>query len=189
MRRHARVAVVLAVLAGIAGGTPSAATGGRPTGACRDAMLVPTATNVPRVAAATLCLVNVQRRSQGLRKLRADRELRRAAQLYSSEMVARHFFDHVDPNGSTLSSRVAGTAYLRRARGWCLGENLAWNLPPQATAQATVRTWMNSTEHRIHVLEPRYRDIGIGIASGSPRGDGGPGATYATIFGGRDGAR
>ena len=184
MRPHARVAVLFVLLAAIATGVPPAATGG-PKGACRDATLVPTGANGARVAAASLCLLNVERRSQGLAPLRGDRELQAAARRYSREMVMRHFFEHVDPNGDTLTSRVGRTAYLRRARSWCLGENIAWNLPPQATAQATVRTWMGSPEHRIHVLDARYRDIGIGVSNGSPRGDGGPGATYTAVFGGR----
>jgi uncharacterized protein YkwD len=184
MRRHPRVAALVGLLVAIAAGAPPAATG-RSKDACRDATLVPTGANSTRVAAATLCLLNVERRSHGLAPMRSNRELLAAARRYSRAMVTRHFFEHVDPNGDTLSSRIGRTTYLRRARSWCLGENLAWNLPQQATAQATVRTWMASSEHRRHVLDPRYRDVGIGIANGSPRDGGGPGATYAAVFGGR----
>jgi uncharacterized protein YkwD len=184
MRRHPRVVALAGLLVAIAAGAPPVATG-RSKGACRDATLAPTSANRTRVAAAALCLLNVQRRNHGLARLRSDRELQAAARRYSREMVTRHFFEHVDPNGDTLSSRIGRTAYLRRARSWCLGENLAWNLPDQASARATVRTWMASSEHRGHILDPRYRDVGIGIANGSPRSGGGPGATYAAVFGGR----
>ena len=47
---------------------------------------------------------------------------------------------------------------------------------------------MNSPGHRANVLEPRYREIGLGVAIGNPAGADGVGATYATEFGAVAGA-
>jgi uncharacterized protein YkwD len=46
---------------------------------------------------------------------------------------------------------------------------------------------MHSPGHRRNILDPRFRDIGIGIALGAPVDAGAslPGATYATDFGAR----
>lgn len=32
----------------------------------------------------------------------------------------------------------------------------------QATPEAVMRTWMNSTGHRANILDPRFTDIGVG---------------------------
>jgi uncharacterized protein YkwD len=184
MLRPARIAVLLAFAALGAGiVVPSAAPGG--TNACAGATLTPTSANSARIRAATLCLVNAERRKNGLGRLVDQRDLRSAAQRYSRDMVQRQFFDHVAPDGSTLNRRVQRTAYLRRANSWRLGENLAWNIGEQATAAAIVATWMASPAHRVQVLQPRYRDLGIGVTSGTPFPGGRPGGTYSAVFGAR----
>ena len=57
------------------------------------------------------CLVNQQRAASGLGALGHDRRLARAARRYSAAMVRQGFFDHVSPQGSTLSQRA-------RSAGW-----------------------------------------------------------------------
>jgi uncharacterized protein YkwD len=42
---------------------------------------------------------------------------------------------------------------------------------------------MNSPGHRANILNPRFRQIGLGIALGNPAGAEGGGATYASSFG------
>ena len=49
-----------------------------------------------------LCLLNLERTSRGLPKLKNNTKLGRAAKSYSGRMVREHFFSHVAPNGSTL---------------------------------------------------------------------------------------
>jgi uncharacterized protein YkwD len=101
-------------------------------------------------------------------------------------MVAEHFFGHVAPNGSTLRARVSASGYLRGARAWSAGENIAWGAGRDATPASIVRAWMNSPGHRENILTAGFRDIGIGIALGAPGGAGGlRAATYTTEFGSR----
>jgi uncharacterized protein YkwD len=54
-----------------------------------------------------------------------------------------------------------------------------------ATPATIVRAWMHSPGHRANILNRRFREIGIGVASGAPVRDGAAksGATYATEFG------
>ena len=152
---------------------------------CADATLSPLRENLERVRAATLCLLNAERDRRDLAPLRANEQLDAAADRYSTKMVRERFFDHVCPEGSTLTSRVrAGTRYLRDAAGtWELGENLAWGSGSRATARATVRAWMRSSGHRHNILNRRFRDIGIGVAAGAPAAGEGDAATYTTDFG------
>ena len=149
---------------------------------CAGADALPGSVSAGTVRTAVLCLLNVQRRAHGLPALRASRPLRLAATRWARTMVRGRFFDH-SRRGSTLSKRVARTAYLRRTRSWALGENIAFGGGAKGTAAAIVSAWMGSPPHRANILTRRFRDIGIGVAGGLPVG--GPGATFVTDFGAR----
>ena len=155
--------------------------------ACDNADDVPTTGSVSEARDATLCLLNMERTSRGLHKLRSNHRLREAAQSYSRLMVARDFFDHVSPGGSTLVSRVKATRYLNGANGWMLGENIAWGGSTRATPRQTVVAWMHSAGHKRNILTGSFDEIGIGIAIGAPADLPGdmPSATYTTDFGSR----
>jgi uncharacterized protein YkwD len=155
--------------------------------ACSGTGAMPSGSNATKIRNATLCLLNAQRRAHGLQKLRANGRLRHAAAPYARLMVSRGFFSHDGPDGSTPQSRIQSTHYLDGARVWSIGENIAWGTGSLATPRSIVRSWMNSPGHRANILNPGFRDIGIGIANGAPvplRGAA-RGATYATDFGSR----
>lgn len=155
--------------------------------ACAGADAMPSSAGAGKVRAATLCLLNRQRRAHGLTKLRPNGRLRGAAAAYSRLMVRLKFFDHVSPSGSTLQSRIEHAHYLDGARSWSIGENIAWGTGSFATPRSIVRSWMHSPGHRANILNGRFRDIGIGIATGAPvdSSGAGDGATYTTDFGSR----
>jgi uncharacterized protein YkwD len=156
-----------------------------PASTCAGADLEPTSSNTQELRQATLCLLNAERTSRGMVPLTASPHLAKAAQKYSESMVRQRFFDHVSPGGSTLLTRVRrGTSYLRGARSYALGENIAWGSGQLATPDETVNAWMGSGGHRQNILNRRFRHIGIGVAIGAPEdGQGMPAATYTTDFG------
>jgi uncharacterized protein YkwD len=158
-----------------------------PAAACAGADLMPASDNGVTLRIATLCLVNAERTQRGLVPLTNNAQLGKAAENYSRAMVRGRFFDHVSPGGSTLLSRIrGGTGYLRGARSYALGENIAWGSGEYATPQETVKSWMESPGHRANILNRRFRHIGVGIAPGAPEDDQGmPAATYTTDFGQR----
>jgi len=172
-----------ALLCLLALGAPPAASAAAPR--CANANLMPAQDNLPAIRDATLCLLNVERTSRGLRKLKSNPQLRRSAQRFSVMMVQQNFFDHVSPGGSTLLSRVRrGTDYLAGALNYALGENIAWGSGHYATPAETVVGWMNSAGHRRNILNRKFHHIGIGIATGAPANAGSmPAATYTTHFG------
>ncbi|HYF28511.1 MAG TPA: CAP domain-containing protein [Baekduia sp.] len=185
-------ATFLAVVATAAGALlPAAAPAAGPTAraaaVCRGADVTPTAANLGTVRRATLCLLNRERRSAGLGSLREHISLRVAARRYATQMVRQQFFAHDAPDGSSFIDRLKRTTYLRTARRWSVGENLAWGSGEYATPRRTVRNWMESPGHRANILTPGFRHIGIGITLGAPAAvDGGlPAATYVTEFGRR----
>jgi uncharacterized protein YkwD len=111
------------------------------------------------VARATLCLINAERRSRGLRRLRASARLSKAARRHSR------------------------TGYLRGAKDWLVGENLAWGTRARGTAREILRVWMTSPSHRRVLLTRSFRDVGVGVAWGVPDRHLAGGATCTVDFG------
>ena len=132
---------------------------------------------------ATLCVLNRERASHGLRPLRHERRLALAASRHARDMVRRQYFAHEGHSGSDFVQRVQRTGYTRGA-SWRLGENLAWGEGTQASPTAIVAAWMRSPGHRRNVLG-QFREVGIGLAVGAPVTVRGAAETYATEFGTR----
>jgi uncharacterized protein YkwD len=156
-------------------------------GTCAGAESVPTtASTVDTARAATLCLLNEQRAAAGLEELRAEPTLERAATGYSIAMISQRVFAHVLPGGDPLHERLSD--YLAPAEAWTIGENLGWGEREYGSPASIVDAWMKSEGHRRNVLDPKFREIGIGVVPGSPLS--GPSAvavTYTTDFGSREG--
>jgi uncharacterized protein YkwD len=150
---------------------------------CAGANEIPTAATLNRAARATLCLLNAQRTASGLRRVAPNRALKSSAKRYAKAMVSQRFFSHVAPNGQTLDARMRG--YVRGARGWAYGENLAWGSGTKATPAQIMSAWMASPGHRANILTARWRHVGIGVAPGAPVASAGPAASYVTHFGWR----
>jgi uncharacterized protein YkwD len=153
---------------------------------CPGADVVPDASSLTAAGQTTLCLLNEQRAAQGLRPLSEDSRLTSASAAYSQRMVAGQFFDHVAPDGSTLVQRLTGVGYISDDVDWIAGENIAWGQGDLSTPQSIVTAWMNSPGHRANILNGDFRQIGLGLAVGSPV-DATWGATYTTDFGTLDG--
>ncbi|HWV85069.1 MAG TPA: CAP domain-containing protein [Capillimicrobium sp.] len=178
-RGTAAVAAAISTLVALGFSTPASAQA-----ACASAAAaVPQRGEIAAARAATLCLINRERRAHGLAPLKADRRLTRAATRYSRQMVRHGFFDHVGPGGSTMYQRVEAAGYTR----WrTLGENIAWGAGPLASPARIVASWMRSPGHRRTILDARLREVGVGIARGAPQWNGDmPAATYTTDFGAR----
>jgi uncharacterized protein YkwD len=181
MQLTARILVALSLVGSmpLAGTSPAQAQS-----PCKGATAAPRPGNLPRIERSTLCLINLRRKAHGLAALHSNRLLRLAARRHSDEMVKDRFYSHTSPSGETFDARIRQTGYLRGARSWFLGENIAWGQGPSATPRAIVRLWMNSPPHRESILSSGFRSIGVGVAAGNPL-SGGTGATYTTDFGSR----
>jgi uncharacterized protein YkwD len=142
-----------------------------------------TCANASAKPSMTLCLINVQRHSHGLPAVRLNPRLSQAARAHSRDMVRRRYFSHTTPEGLSFDDRIRSTGYLRASRQWFVGENLAWGWRGRDSARRIVRAWMHSPPHREVMLNPAYREVGIGIVSGVPRPLPPGGATYTADFG------
>ncbi len=153
--------------------------------ACAGATAVPSSVNTDAAAHVTLCLLNRERARYGLRSLRDNSRLERAARNHSDDMVASNLFSHSSSNGSQPAGRIRSSGYLSGAHAWTVGENIGWGQSSFASPASMVRMWMHSPGHRANILRGAFRDIGIGVAYGTPVRGGSQGATYTTDFGRR----
>jgi uncharacterized protein YkwD len=159
----------------------TASTSSAAAGSCSGAHTQPSRTNAAQVRHATICLLNRERARHGLAPMRANAKLTRAAVKHSLDMVAEHYFDHVGPRGDDITRRAKAAHYLKARASWFLGENIAWGSGSLGTPAAIVDQWMHSPPHRANILNPSFRDAGVGVAVGAPKG--GAGATYTLDFG------
>jgi uncharacterized protein YkwD len=151
--------------------------------ACESANATPAQVAKRTMVRATLCTLNAQRARFGLKPLKLNKRLSRAARRHARDMVRRRYFDHDSLGGRSFVDRIRRTGYLRRARRWTVGENLAWGTHSSSAPRAITSMWMNSPGHRANILSPSFREVGIGLALGAPEAGDGPAATYATEFG------
>ena len=119
--------------------------------------------------------MNRERAAHGLRPLRLNRQLSLAAGDRIGDMFAKHYFDHVSPDGINPFTWVDKRGYDYSE----VGENLAVGY---RQAGWVVDGWMHSPGHRANILKADFDDVGVAIAPGSPtRRYAGP--TVVAIYG------
>jgi uncharacterized protein YkwD len=168
-----RIAALVAVVVALA--VPAGAQA-----ACPGGDAEPNEVSLVIAEQATFCLLNEERTSRGLRPLKRNRRLDLASVRHARAMALRDYFAH-----GNFVSRIKKANYLRGAKSWRLGENIAWGTGSLATPAEIMEAWMHSPGHRANILNKGFREIGIGIARGTPHRQYDDGATYATDFGTR----
>lgn len=174
-RRPPRIRIVALVALALALALPAGAQA-----ACAGADVEPRVASLEVVEHATFCLLNEERTSRGVRALKRNKRLDLASVRHARSMALRDFFAH-----GNFVGRIKRANYLRGARSWRLGENIAWGSGSLSTPAEIVDAWMDSPGHRANILNGGFREIGIGIARGTPDRQYDDGATYATDFGTR----
>jgi uncharacterized protein YkwD len=115
--------------------------------------------------------------------LAADARLATPSQDLASDMAAHHFLSHVSSDGRTTRDRIVASAYTAGATAWTALENVDFGSGAYGTPLATAFGWLNSSEHREHMLDPAMRSVGGGIAEGAMTPDGSRGVFYVADFG------
>jgi uncharacterized protein YkwD len=103
--------------------------------------------------------VNTVRRGIGLKPLLLDPRLNTAAQAHAQDMLARSYYNHISPEGTTPRRRVQAAGYVADITA----ENIAAG---QTSVEDALGAWLHSTDHRRNLLDPRLTHIGIGMALG-----------------------
>ena len=161
-----------------------ASSAGLAAGGERSEAVAATCASATAKPSMTLCLINLQRHSHGVPAVRLNPRLSQAARAHSRDMVRRRYFSRT-PRPRDSDSRTASAALVTCARR--AGGSLARTWPGAGgagtSARRIVRAWMHSPPHREVMLNPSFREVGIGIVSGVPRPLPPGGATYTADFG------
>ncbi len=177
--RRSAPSLVLAVV--LAAAILVAAAPARAQAACPSASLTAAEAPTAAVEAAITCLVNGERTARGLETVERAGALDLVARRHAADMVTRRYFAHISPTNGTVEKRARRGGYLT-APCWALGEDLGWAPPVVSSPQAVVQAWMESPGHRAVILDPDFREVGIGIVGEAPTGDG-AGATFVLEMG------
>lgn len=111
-----------------------------------------------------LALVNEERIKAGAQPLTLCPTLNTAAQNHSDDMAARGYFDHFSPEGTAPWDRITAAGYT----GWTtVGENIALG---QETPQEVFTSWWNSPGHHDNMMNPAFKNMGLGTARGDYEG-------------------
>ena len=130
------------------------------------------------------CLLNRKRATRGLDRLGTDPRLQRAAQWHNDYMEEHRCFSHQCPGEPALLTRLTEVNYVVGGlTRWAYGENIAWGERALGTPKSIVHGWMGSPAHRRNLLDPRFRDLGVGFSHGVPPSPRGNGATYTIDLG------
>ncbi len=110
-----------------------------------------------------LGLHNQERRTRGLPIFCVHPALQKAAKAHSKEMIDKDYFSHYSYNGESFSARLTRYGY-----NWSTcAENIGWGTGSKGEPDYQFGLWMNSSGHRAHILDSRYREIGVGQAYGT----------------------
>jgi uncharacterized protein YkwD len=153
---------------------------------CGHSTAAPNRLSLAEMRNSELCLMNRVRAHFHLHRLAFNVDLRNSAIGHSDSMVVHRYFAHEGPGGS-VDSRISRAGYLSRARAFTIGENIAAGTGRAGSPWAIFEDWMHSPPHRANILEPSYRDVGVGVARGFPFGGAAGAATYTVDFGARKG--
>ncbi|MEV6208691.1 CAP domain-containing protein [Kitasatospora sp. NPDC051914] len=105
-------------------------------------------------------MTNSERAKAGCGPVVLDAKVTAASTAHSADMVARHYFEHADPEGRHADSRLKAAGY--RPGAW--GENIAYGQPDPA---AVMDAWMHSSGHRANILNCDFKVIGLGVDFGA----------------------
>jgi uncharacterized protein YkwD len=108
-----------------------------------------------------LDLHNQKRRSQELRRLCVHPALQRAARDHSQDMIRRDYFAHGN----------VGRRLKRHGYNWSTYAENIHSDPGAPSPGPTFDSWMDSQSHRTNILDRRFQEVGIGLATGTHNGE------------------
>ena len=103
----------------------------------------------------TFELINEERNKNNIEDLNIDYELENIARLKAKDMVENEYFSHTSPDYGDIEDMLDsfGIEYIS------VKENIAGN----TTAKKAIEEWMNSTNHRINILNKEFTSTGVAV--------------------------
>lgn len=126
----------------------------------KDAV-VKAAGGIPQIERQIFELANQERAKAGIPPLKWNNNLAIAARLHANEMAKRNELSHQFKTEADVSARLADQG----ARFDAAAENIGL----ADAAEELHLGWMHSPPHRANLLNPRYDQVGVGIARAGDR--------------------
>lgn len=114
-------------------------------------------------ATATICLVNAARHDEHLPPLTLSKDLTKAAQGHSEDEARSGEFSHTGSNGSSIGSRIAAAGYHATTYNEAIGAQVGAGAVPYVYVQMFLS---DHGDECSTLLDPDYRQIGVGVAAG-----------------------
>jgi uncharacterized protein YkwD len=117
---------------------------------------------------AMACMVNYARKAAGVTPaLITNTSLTTSADRKAGDILTCQQFSH--------TACVRAFTYHMQQVGYATGcygagENIAWGSGSYGTVRSMMSGWLNSTGHRQNILNPRFRDQGLGLRVGTMSG-------------------
>lgn len=119
--------------------------------------------------ATVIDLINRARVGAGLPPVAVSLELSAAAGGHSSDMVEHNYLDHTGSDGSEPQDRADKAGYhVPPQTGWIVVEVIS---AISGDPAGPVNWWLSDTLHRRVLMNPRWREIGVGYAQGGDYGN------------------
>jgi uncharacterized protein YkwD len=78
---------------------------------------------------------------------------------HATDMAVHDYFEHQDRAGQSPADRVRAVGYHEKR----VGENIAYG--PESVEEV-VRGWLDSPGHCQNIMDPRFAEMGIALATG-----------------------
>jgi uncharacterized protein YkwD len=114
-----------------------------------------------------LCMTNFARATNGLAPMVANKQLGRAAESKSGDILGCDEFSH-EACGRAFTFWDQRFGYLKGC--WKAAENIAWGTGTFSTVRSIMTAWLESPEHHANILGP-YREVGIALRVGELEGN------------------
>ncbi len=111
-----------------------------------------------------LTLTNTERVDNHVGMLTESELLDKSAQAKADDMAAKGYFAHVSPDGKQPWDFITNAGYDYHYAG----ENLAVRF---VDSKDVVDAWMASPSHKANIVKGAYREIGVGVAQGTYKGE------------------
>jgi len=172
-----RAILMLGLLLALSGAAASTASASDATPASTE--------RLQALDAQILTRLNATRAAHGLRPLVVSGQLENAAVTHSRDLLQAGVFQHDSPDGTSFAQRLKRFYSPVGYSSWTAGENILYNTG-DIDANGAIQAWLDSPPHRQNMLDPDWREVGIGSVHASTAGGtfgGGPAWVITMDFG------
>jgi uncharacterized protein YkwD len=113
-------------------------------------------------------LHNKARTERGLQALCIHPALTKAARAHSQEMLDKDYTSHDSFNGESVKQRLQRFGYTFSGYSYYVyGENITYGGGTRGAPGERFKWWMSSSGHRANILNSKFRQVGIGVRTGT----------------------